>query len=269
MNYSVKEIIEINKEYIKENPFIILPGDLEYDISDMVKNSLAKMFINSPKLKKSTFNREIEQTKNNVITIFNNELTNEYNNIINNNFYQYAFINNCYASFLNQKLRNIFIPINVNELSHIYIGHEVIHGLSLNNNLKEWKYVLLYGETIPIFYEFMQADLELDNLKYQVFNFRQKLLFELNQHEANSLKYFDNNEDIRFYQIAEVKYFISYYYAILLYELYGEDKLEIIKLIKELLKQNITTFDLFKELNLNNHINEEKYNNGLKLIKVL
>ena len=168
-----------------------------------------------------------------------------------------------------QLVWDLNIPKELDELSHVFIGHEVMHILSTHENPEEWKYMLIYSEIVPMLYELIQADNEDDEKRNSIINFRLYKMIEMyNSAYSNEvLDGFKNDEiNLKYYQMWEKLYFISFYYTIVVYALYKQDPQEILSIIKKVLKQELTTLNMLKQLNIVRYLQPKLFKEGAEYV---
>ncbi len=71
---------------------------------------------------------------------------------------------------------------------------------------------------------------------------------------------------LKYYQIPEKQYFISFYYTVLLYLLYNQDVNLIIKEVKNVLNQKNTTKKMLENLGMLNDVDKCLFEKGYNLI---
>lgn len=174
------------------------------------------------------------------------------------------------------------IPIKLYNI-HIYtIGHEHCHALK-ETNYYEFKDSFTIGETIPIFYELFCLNPNDPNTKKHIQMrlhslWRNKKIYlkasELCQKNPNRNEVFDfgqqyyNQRSIyEFMQSYIGSYLNSFYYAIILYNLYKQNPNKILTLVSHVLSQYITTYDLLTELDIYGNIQGETFEKELHELK--
>ena len=173
------------------------------------------------------------------------------------------------------------IPKERYELSIYHLAHEHVHALK-ETNYSEFQDSLTVGETLPIFFELMIYN-PSEILKKELIKFRINGLLQ------NKIEYMFYNDLIYncieksiFYnrskknQNIDMCYFIrsklgcylnSFYYALMLYNMYKVTPDKIMNLVNMVLKHQITTYDMLNYLGLYGDIRGEVFENELKYIR--
>ena len=162
------------------------------------------------------------------------------------------------------------LPQVISELGPIFLGHEHIHALKETNYL-EYQDSLRVGDVIPLFYELVQVKENYQGI-YQIWlNARFYLLNDLKKQYDNAClmanRDFKNKDIYKLMYMRTGQYLNSFYYAVLLYRRYLDDKDLIIGLVNKVLNQQMTTLELLKSLGLygiDNNLKFEKELNNLK-----
>lgn len=157
------------------------------------------------------------------------------------------------------------IPRILYDIDTIFLGHEHCHALK-ESNYEERKYGLILSEVIPIFYELI--DYENDILRQKVLERR---IHALNQDkniylvassavDSNFIYRYNNaitekptniqKEMYLFMKAYTGVYLSNFYYATVLYNMYKQDPLTILKLVSDVLKHKLTTYEMLNHLNL-------------------
>lgn len=266
------KIIESTKVAIKRNNLIV-PSNRETEIVQLVTSLLQKNKEYSiPSLKSSTLDIEMAKVPIELKAHFHDKiLLKRYKNevlfhklICQHNSQRYS------TTFIGEQMPvKMDIPYELDELSHIYIGHEVIHILTMRKNYEEWAYKFLYSEVLPIFYEFIQGENKSQLIRRYIINERLDTLLKMYKQAFDEdviTELHDNPDKLKCYQMPYNQYFISFYYTILLYLHYLDNPQQILKEIKEVLHQRITTKNLLERLNLLNGIDESSFTKGYNLL---
>lgn len=179
------------------------------------------------------------------------------------------------------KVKSYAIPNNLYEISSIFLAHEHIHALK-DTIYYEYIYNMTIGETIPLFYELISCG-DNDNLRNEMIKIRLMFLLDnreeyclfndlLNNKEINS-KFDGINFDIAesdMYNYLRTKvgsYLNSFYYAIILYNLYKDNPLVILNLVSSVLRKEMTTLDLLNDLGIYGDIRGSVFEKELGKIK--
>lgn len=161
------------------------------------------------------------------------------------------------------------IPYELDELSHFFIGHEIMHILAQGENFEEWKYLLLYSDVIPMLYELIQSYDKDEKTKQKIINWRLAQMLKMYNNAFNTRvieKLQEDKDALKYYQMPENQYFISFYYTVLLYSLYCEDSKTVIQGIRDVLYQKITTQKMLEQFGMLNHLDASSFEKGYSLI---
>ena len=191
---------------------------------------------------------------------------------INDGFYDYYTTIAKSLSKANEPffLHSIKIPKQLDELSPLMIAHEHIHCLK-DTYKEENKESYTYGEVIPMFLE-----LQLSNIIDP--NCRQSLIANRLFNLKNNYNLSCRNEEIIFgkskssnlypyFTTDQMRYLHSYYYSLLLYERYLEDREGVLSGVRDVLDGKITTKEMLSELGLIGSFDDVKAKAGIALIK--
>ena len=131
----------------------------------------------------------------------------------------------------------IIYPMQLDKTSYAFLGHEFHHALK-DVNCKERKVRDRLSEVIPMFYEMICADEEVDtDISKEILKRRLILLDEDKNEETDDV-------------VRQLQYFNSYYYALALFNRYGKDELLVLRLVSRVLTGEISTLDLLNMLNI-------------------
>lgn len=156
----------------------------------------------------------------------------------------------------------LVIPRVVDNLSHIFLGHE-FHHLLKDINPEERKLRDRFAEVIPLFFELVNVDNEkVEEIKSEIIKRRLALL--VSDKEA----LFQENCSID----RCVQYFNSFYYALCLRSVYRENPEKVLMLVSKVLNHVINTQELLQLLNIYDasldNVVEDEYNDLKKKIIV-
>lgn len=163
------------------------------------------------------------------------------------------------------------MPVDLYEISTFSLCHEHIHALK-DVNYSEYVNSFVLGETISLFYELINCD---KNIKKEYVKMR---LYNLNNDRENfiiSNDLFNNaldEEDRLLFEHIRSKvgvYLNSFYYAIILYNMYKDSPKKILNLISRVLRHEITTLELLKMLDIYGDIRSSIFEKELGNIKRL
>lgn len=176
------------------------------------------------------------------------------------------------------------IPADLRELHTFFFVHEQMHAVK-DTNYSEYVYNLILGETIPIFYEFMIYNPN-EVLKKELIKFRLKYLLINRLEYEKYVDKFDNSygrdtfilgltepsDMTKLYEYICSKigrYLNSFYYALILYNMYKENADKILRLVSKVLNQEMTTYELLCQLNIYGDIKGEVFEKEVGLIRKL
>lgn len=162
------------------------------------------------------------------------------------------------------------VPYEYFERYAYSLVHEHIHALK-DTNYNEYKNGLTLGETLPIFMEFIMFD-NVDILRKSILRDR---LFDtfINCREFDILNDgISTNNTRSIYEYVRTFigcYLNSFYYAVILYYMYKENKLKILDLVSRVLKHELTTLELLEQLGIYGDIKGEVFEKEMGNIKRL
>lgn len=176
------------------------------------------------------------------------------------------------------------VPDNLYEISGCFFGHEQLHALK-DTNYREYVNQRTLGEVIPIFYEFMiyspNEMIKKEVLKVRINNiFDNSLEYEIffDAFRGNKLNEIILGEDIetiiksKVYEYCVTKmgcYLNSFYYALILYNMYKETPQKILDLVSKVLKHEMTTLEMLEQLGIYGDIKGEVFEKELRNVKKL
>ena len=172
----------------------------------------------------------------------------------------------------NKDINNCFIPHSItvpgifNDLAPLYFSHEMHHILK-DTNPSEYKYMLLYADVIPMFFELVQSGLYDDTSKKAIINTRLALISDLKRfidiHDSRDEKnYITNIIDSK-----RCQYLNSFYYSIMLYKLYKSNPHGVLNIVKKVLMGEITTDTLIYIFGLCDRIHDNDVIDEINKIK--
>jgi len=191
------------------------------------------------------------------------------------------FNNNDYPGVVNIVPHSYVIPKIVYDIDVYTLTHEHCHGLKDTNPL-EAKNNLIFGEVIPIFYELFTLDFEnpkklimlkhrLKHLNYIKYDYL--MANELVKEEIGCTYFEYDEEEFYLRSIYEYirsyigRYLNSFYYAVILYNMYKENPTKISDYVSKVLSHELTTYDMLLELNIYGDIRGEVFEKELGGIK--
>lgn len=176
------------------------------------------------------------------------------------------------------------VPDNLYEISGYFFGHEQLHALK-EIDYREYINQRTLGEVIPIFYEFMIYSPEEDMCK-EILKVRIRSIFDnaleyklfndaFRANKLNEIILGEDKETIRkskVYEYARTKmgcYLNSFYYALILYNMYKETPERVLGLVSRVLKHEITTLNMLEQLGIYGDIRGEIFEKELRNTKKL
>ncbi|MCH5167643.1 MAG: hypothetical protein J1F35_07135 [Erysipelotrichales bacterium] len=265
-NANIKARIDSTKSLI-ERDSLFIPGEKEDEIAFLVAKYIKEEDRILPTLNKSSFDIELPKVREHLFEHFNDEkVDRRYKEIILDG----KLIKQCTSpgvyvtSFIGPQMPSVMsIPYDIDETSHVFLGHEATHILAVDHNYDEWIYMLLYSDVIPMLYELLEADTKDSETRDKIISWRLAKMLEMYNHAfSDEIESTLKGDDLRYYQIPEKQYFISYYYTILLYSLLSDAPSEVIKEVREVLNQRLTTYKMLNQFDLLNCVNEEAFKIG-------
>ncbi len=146
------------------------------------------------------------------------------------------------------------LPKEFDETGSVFLGHELLHGIK-DTNLNEFILMFQFLEVIPLFYELVSTEGDLQ-LRNRVMNIRIQALKDAYTNYQNllvSMKKTKDNKDLYKLQMnCYGLYLNSFYYALVLYSLYKNDKELVISCINKVLNRDKSTLDMLVELGIDN-----------------
>lgn len=261
-------------KFLIERDSLVIPSEREEEIVSLVISCVTKNSdLKIPTLKKSTFDIEITKVLTNLQKYFKSEsLIRRYQeDVLNSHIIcQCTLPQEYFASFRGPQIPwNVNIPYKLDELSHVFIGHEVMHILAISRNYDEWKYLLLYSDVIPMLYELIQSNDEDKITRKKIIKSRFAKLLEMYSNIFNTETTENLQHDkmaLKYYQMPEKQYFISFYYTTLLYLLYNHDSKTIIQKTRDVLSQRITTQKMLEQFGMLDDLDQYSFEKGYSLI---
>lgn len=292
MNLNQIEYRIKNTKELIENNHLSLPTGFEFIMADYVLTYVQKFEkIEVPTMPNiSTYEKEKVKVYKELNRHFNEEEPNLEIDFIQNFYTPTNEISNKARALLNNILINtsmpsdmysttfkchgtfpcsLNIPYQLNNLSYIWIGHEVLHLLK-DTNPKEWENLLRHSDILPMLYELMQLKYKRKNARKSIVAKRMQLLFEMNQKIINAEKILGTSPNLEIYKLPEYQYFISFYYTILLYELYlTKYPKTILRELKKVLLHEKTTQELLEYFEIYERLEIFDFGNGCeRLLKI-
>lgn len=256
-------------EYLRSQYTLNMPTMYDFQVADFTIGRLEELKgLKEPSLNRTDFNIVMEKVSQNMKHYFSQDIYDAYLQKIKNRM---AFINRhnrsgAYNTSFSYSLNpcTMDVPSWPDETSHIFIGHECIHVLKDGNNHKEWSDLLTYSEVLPFLYELIQvADAE-DKVASQ--SIRLTLYGLLDRyHKTMTPKILANLSDkdnYMAYRSYDLYYYLSYYYAIILYTLYEKYPEDVTKHFESVLRHEITTRDMLTSFGLLDKRHDDEFAEG-------
>lgn len=146
---------------------------------------------------------------------------------------------------------DVKVPSVMDTSAPVLLGHECIHLLK-ETNYEEYVDAFVYSDVIPLFFELVKMN-DVESPKV-LFAERMHLLLtdKVNFDEyTRRIEYNDFDKELYEYsQTRAGEYLNSFYYAIVLFKMYKENKKDILNYIKLVLNHKITTRELLSILGI-------------------
>ncbi len=246
-------------------------GILEIETSTAIKGetiSLGKAFMDGTSYLISVFGEEVID---NVTSLFSVKCKSIYNDPFNFNCFV-GFNVDCEKGIVDYNsgvVNEICVPKEFDSTASVFLGHELIHGIK-DTNFDEFILVFKLGEVIPLFFELVACH-NNDELYKRVLNIRIKVLQNNWDNFVRNLNEMKKNKDVK--DLLKIKlnsngnYLNSFYYALVLYEMYKSDSEMILSIIRRVLNREITTLDMLNELGIYQKDNNVLFDRGMEEVK--
>ena len=182
------------------------------------------------------------------------------------------------------KIDCYIVPRYLFEYCIFRLDHEHIHALK-ETNYEEYKNAFVLGEVIPMFFELIIFDprniirrelvkdrLSSLNITKKNFTFVDEYIQNYGFISFNSIDGDDYYQQRSIYEYLRTRdgcYLNSFYYALILYNMYKENPKKILDFVSRVLKQEITTLDMLNCLGIYGDINGGTFEKELGLIRKL
>lgn len=164
------------------------------------------------------------------------------------------------------------VPQRPDILAPLHLGHEHIHALK-ETNYEEYIDGQILGDVIPIFYELLMSD-KYEETKKMIMLFRISSLKEDKKHYDNAISQMSKKDLKDLYKVVATRsgqYLNSFYYSLLLYNLYKREPKKVLELVNKVLNHEMTTRGMLEELGLlysdGKDIFEEEFDAIRKVLK--
>lgn len=163
---------------------------------------------------------------------------------------------------------NYKVPQKPDIMAPLHIGHEHIHVLK-ETNYEEYIDSQILGDVIPMFYELLMCD-KYEDMKKLIMSFRLFSLKEDKKHYDNAINQMKKRELKDLYKVIATRsgqYLNSFYYSLLLYNLYKNDPKRVLELVNRVLNHEMTTRKMLEELGILYSSNTQVFEEELRIIK--
>lgn len=146
---------------------------------------------------------------------------------------------------------NYKVPQRPDIMAPLHLGHEHIHALK-ETNYEEYIDGQILGDVIPIFYELLMSD-KYEKTKKMIMLFRISSLKEDKKHYDNAISKMSKKDLKDLYKVVATRsgqYLNSFYYSLLLYNLYKSEPKKVLELVNNVLNHEMTTRGMLEELGL-------------------
>lgn len=160
------------------------------------------------------------------------------------------------------------VPQRPNIMAPLHIGHEHIHALK-ETNYEEYIDSQILGDVIPMFYEFLMCD-KYEEMKKLIMSFRLFSLKKDKKHYDNAVNQMKKRELKDLYKVIATRngqYLNSFYYSLLLYNLYKSEPKRVLELVNKVLNHGMTTREMLEELGILYSLNTQVFEEELRIIK--
>lgn len=258
-------------EDIVKRDQLVIPNDFDNEIINFVINYIKEIgIIDLSFVSKSTYSVEFAKSMKTLDRYFDTSVLERVNDIFDK--IQIIGVSNysCRFNTLDRTPDTLFIKSEANILSHVSLGHEIIHLLK-ESSFSEYKNFLRYSEVLPILYEFIQTKYKSKNMKNNIFISRLNRLSNTYNNLYNSSKeisqFFESHPDkYEYYKMPGNVYFISFYYALILYSIYKNEPKEVLFQMRNVLLHEMTTEELLKYFGLDEKIDKSNFEFQYNLI---
>ncbi len=155
------------------------------------------------------------------------------------------------------RVDSLNMPNVMTSADRVFIGHEFIH-MNKDLNFEEYKLLMTYSDVIPILYEFITMKDDAN----EVLSARISALgLEIHGYELAAQKMKSGREKDLYKVILSRsgQYLNSFYYATILYRMYLNDPKMILDYIRRVIRCEMTTLDMLKDLGIHLVDNNEMY----------
>lgn len=269
---------------------LVLPTEFEFEIAELVITNIKRFIPSQTFPYESNYSKELKKAYIELNKHFKYDLN--FNSKFTQSFYHptneisdkvYKILNkitinqNTYEDY-----KSIFeiqpgkilpvsldIPYQLDALSYIYLGHEIIHLLK-DTNLNEYKTSLKFSEILPMLYEFIQLKYKRIDTRKNIISQRIILLSSMSQNVIKAKNLLGNTTEFNIFKLLDYQYFISFYYTILLYNLYNKHPNDILREFKKVLLHEKTTKEILEYFEIYEQTKIDEFNKGYeRLLKIV
>lgn len=167
---------------------------------------------------------------------------------------------------------SIIYPTKSNNCDEVFLGHEEIHLLK-DTNPEEFLLCYTLIEVIPIFYELLMSE-DIDYLSKDILSWRLSQLKESGKEilRLTNLKGIAPQSEKKYIDMAIMErsvYQLSFYYALILFNMYQTNPNRILYLVRCVLMHELTTLELLEELGIYNVRKSHHFDEGIEKVKTI
>lgn len=164
------------------------------------------------------------------------------------------------------KIYDLKVPHLLDTSASVFLGHETLH-LMKETNYKEYVDAYVLSDVIPLFYELLMME-KIEESKVLFAERMHLLLAEKVNFDEFTRRIGYNDWDVELYKYSQTRageYLNSFYYAVILYNMYKNDPKGILSLVQKVLNHEMTTREMLTFLDIyqkdNNDIFDLEFNN--------
>lgn len=163
-------------------------------------------------------------------------------------------------------INHLISPNVFYEEDRVFLGHEFIH-MNKDLNFDEYKLSMVCSDVIPMLFEFIM----MGDCSKEVLNSRLALLdIETETYLMADKKIKSSGKEKDLYRVVQSRsgqYLNSFYYATVLYKMYLNDPRIILDYMRRIIKCEMTTLDMLKDLGIYLVNNNEMYDEQIEEFK--
>lgn len=161
-------------------------------------------------------------------------------------------------------VKNYRLPYDLDITSPVFLAHEHIHALK-DTNYNEYINSQVHGDTINILFELISSE------EYEgVLRFRMICLYNLLKEYSIISRLINDKKDGELYKAAFAscaQYFNSFYYALILYNMYKNNPVLIMEYVNKVLNHEMTTKEALEALNILHVQRDKRFDEEFRIIK--